>query len=186
MRVSKPFVREEPSVQHKRAQFEAMAVPHLNAAFNLARWLTGYDQDAQDVVQDAYLRAFKFFDSYHGGDSRAWVLTIVRNCAYTWLRQNRMGVVPAELDDDLEDTEAISPEGSYLQEADYQRLREAIAALPVEFREVIILHELEGMAYKEIAAIASIPLGTVMSRLARARGWLQKSLIEDRNKEGER
>jgi RNA polymerase sigma factor (sigma-70 family) len=169
------------SVVDKRKQFEQVVLPHLDAAFNLARWLTSDDQDAQDVVQDAYLRAFKFFDSYHGGSSRAWLLTIVRNTTYTWLRQNRQqtNISLVEFDDDdIEDTEAASLEGSLLQEADYQQVREALAALPVEFREVIVLHDLEGLAYKEIALVTNIPLGTVMSRLSRARARLQKDLKE--------
>jgi RNA polymerase sigma-70 factor (ECF subfamily) len=172
-------------VQDKHQQFEAIVVPHLDAAYNLARWLTGDDQDAQDVVQDAYLRAFKFFCSYHGGSSRAWMLTIVRHTAYTWLRQNRMHDPTTPFDDEMVDTvvEPISLEGSFLQEADYQLLREAIAALPLEFREVIILHELEGLAYKEIAAVANVPIGTVMSRLSRARDRLQKYLLERMDKE---
>jgi RNA polymerase sigma-70 factor (ECF subfamily) len=172
-------------VQDKHQQFEATVVPHLDAAYNLARWLTGDDQDAQDVVQDAYVRAFKFFGSYHGGSSRAWMLTIVRHTAYTWLRQNRMHDPTTPFDDEMADTvvEPISLEGSFLQEADYQLLREAIAALPLEFREVIILHEVEGLAYKEIAVVANIPLGTVMSRLSRARDRLQKYLLERMDKE---
>jgi RNA polymerase sigma-70 factor (ECF subfamily) len=169
------------SLPDKRKQFEQVVLPHLDAAYNLARWLTSDDQDAQDVVQDAYLRAFKFFDSYHGGSSRAWLLTIVRNTTYTWMRQNRQqtNVSLVEFDeDDIEDTEAASLEGSLLQEADYQQVREALAALPVEFREVIVLHDLEGLAYKEIALVTNIPLGTVMSRLSRARGRLQQDLKE--------
>jgi RNA polymerase sigma factor (sigma-70 family) len=165
----------------KRRQFELIVLPHLDAAFNLARWLTGDDQDAQDVVQDATLRAFKFFDSYHGGNSRAWLLAIVRNTTYTWLRQNRgqstMAMVSLE-EDEIVDTESDSLEGTLLQEVDAQQVRAALAALPVEFREVIILHDLEGLAYKEIALVTNIPLGTVMSRLSRARGRLQKDLKE--------
>ena len=166
------------SVLDKRKQFEQAVLPHLDAAFNLARWLTGDDQDAEDVVQDAYLRAFKFFDSYHGGSSRAWLLTIVRNTTYTWLRQNRTQTTVSLEEDEIEDTESASPEGSLLQAVDDQQVREALAALPVEFREVIILHDLEGLAYKEIALITNIPLGTVMSRLSRARSRLQKVLKE--------
>jgi RNA polymerase sigma-70 factor, ECF subfamily len=176
MSVNKSSVLDAVQARKKGADFEETVLPHLNAAYNLARWLTGDDQDAQDVVQEAYLRAFKFFDGYHGGDSRAWLLTIVRNTAYTWLRQNRMHEIPTEFEDELPDTESLSLEGAFLQEVDYKLLREAIAALPVEYREVIILHELEGLAYKEIAAIANIPMGTVMSRLSRARGRLQKHL----------
>jgi RNA polymerase sigma-70 factor (ECF subfamily) len=164
------------------SQFEEIALPHLDAAFNLAYWLTGDSQDAEDVVQEAYLRAFKFFDSYRGGNSHAWLLAIVRNTTYTWLRQNRMNVGEL-LEDELPDTNLVSLESSLLQKADFQRLREAIAALPVEYREVIVLHDLEGLAYKEIASVANIPLGTVMSRLSRARDRLQKSLIDRQEKE---
>ena len=166
------------SVGDKRKQFEQVVLPHLDAAFNLARWLTNDDQDAQDVVQDAYLRAFKFFDSYHGGSSRAWVLTIVRNTTYTWLRQNRQQTNISLEDDDIEDTESAGLEDALVQEVDTQQVQAALAALPVEFREVIVLHDLEGLAYKEIALVTNIPLGTVMSRLSRARGRLQQDLKE--------
>jgi len=166
------------SVIDKRKQFEQIVLPHLDAAFNLARWLTGDDQDAQDVVQDATLRAFKFFDSYHGGNSRAWLLTIVRNTTYTWMRQNRQQSLLSLEEDEIEDTENASLEGSLLQAADSQQVRDALAALPVEFREVIILHDVEGLAYKEIALVIIIPLGTVMSRLSRARSRLQQTLKE--------
>jgi len=166
------------SVIDKRKQFEQIVLPHLDAAFNLARWLTGDDQDAQDVVQDATLRAFKFFDSYHGGNSRAWLLTIVRNTTYTWMRQNRQQSLLSLEEDEIEDTENASLEGSLLQAADSQQVRDALAALPVEFREVIILHDVEGLAYKEIALVINIPLGTVMSRLSRARSRLQQTLKE--------
>ena len=148
-------------------------MPHLDDAYALARWLSGNSTDAEDIVQEAYLRAFKFFDSYRGGNSHAWLLAIVRNTTYTWLRQNRMNEGVALLEDELPDTEITSLESSYLQKADFQRLREAIAALPVEYREVIVLHDLEGLAYKEIASVANIPLGTVMSRLSRARSTWQ-------------
>jgi len=164
------------------SQFEQVALPHLDAAFNLAFWLTGDSQDAQDIVQESYLRAFKFFDSYHGGNSHAWLLAIVRNTTYTWMRQNRMNAGEM-LEDELPDTNLVSLESSLLQKADFQRLREAIAALPVEYREVIVLHDLEGLAYKEIASVANIPMGTVMSRLSRARDRLQKSLIDRQEKE---
>lgn len=166
------------SAMDKRKQFEQVVLPHLDAAFNLARWLTNDDQDAQDVVQDAYLRAFKFFDSYHGGSSRAWLLTIVRNTTYTWLRQNRGQSTVSIEDDDIEDTESAGLEEALIHEVDTQQVQAALAALPVEFREVIVLHDLEGLAYKEIALVTNIPLGTVMSRLSRARGRLQQDLKE--------
>jgi len=169
--------------QNTHRQFEQVALPHLDAAFNLAYWLTGDRQDADDIVQEAYLRAFKFFDSYRGGNSHAWLLAIVRNTTYTWLRQNRMNVGIELLEDELPDSEITSLESSFLEKIDHQRLRDAIAALPVEYREVIVLHDLEGLAYKEIASVANIPLGTVMSRLSRARDRLQKSMLERQERE---
>jgi RNA polymerase sigma-70 factor (ECF subfamily) len=160
----------------KHSGFEATVLPHLDAAYNLARWLTGNDLDAEDVVQEAYLRAFRFFESYRGGDSRAWLLTIVRNTAYSWMRQNR--VQETSFEDEAQSAEDGDVEDALLQEADHRLLQEAIAGLPLEFREVLILHDLEGMAYKEIAAVVNIPIGTVMSRLSRARSRLQHALTQ--------
>jgi RNA polymerase sigma-70 factor (ECF subfamily) len=161
---------------NKRGQFESTVTPYLDAAYNLARWLTGRDEDAQDVVQEALLRAFKFFDGFRGGDSRAWLLAIVRNTAYTWLRQNRAAQM-LSWDDEMH-TEALTDdaEEDVIQSLDHQALHQAIAALPIAFREVVILHDLEGLAYKEVAAVANIPIGTVMSRLARARKQLYLTL----------
>ncbi len=162
----------------KQAQFEQIVLSHLDAAYNLARWLTKDDHDAEDVVQEACLRAFRFFDGFHGGDSRAWLLTIVRHTCYTWLRKNRAHEI-ASFDEELDSVETeAGPEELLLQRVDGQALRKALEGLPVEYREVIILRELEGMSYKEIASIAGIPLGTVMSRLARARKRLQECLIQ--------
>ena len=164
--------------QNKVAQFEQTVLPHLDAAYNLARWLTEDDHDAEDVVQEACLRAFRFIDGFRGGDSRAWLLTIVRHTCYTWLRKNRAHE-PAAFDEELDDFEAeASAEELLLQNADQHALRRAIEDLPAEFREVIVLRELEGLSYKEIAVIAGVPLGTVMSRLARARKRLQQDLIQ--------
>ncbi len=162
--------------QNKRAYFEQTVLSNLDAAYNLARWLTRDDRDAEDVVQEACLRAFRFFDSFRGGDSRAWLLTIVRHTCYTWLRKNRAReVVP--LDEELDRVETdLNPEELVLQSIDQQLLRRAVEELPIEFREVIILRELEGLSYKEIASITGVPLGTVMSRLARARKRLQHGL----------
>lgn len=155
--------------------FEIFVIPHMRAAYNLARWLTGNEHDAEDVVQEAYLRAFRFFDSYHGGDTRSWLLTIVRNTCYTWLHQNRRPSV--ELVQDLPELDSRSnPEVLLLRNIDGEELRKAVEDLPVEFREVIVLRELEGLSYKDISAIACVPLGTVMSRLARARARLQRAL----------
>jgi len=156
-------------------------MPHLDAAYNLARWLSGNDHDAQDVAQEASLRAFKFFGNFRGENARAWLLTIVRNTFYTWLRKNRPPEKMVEIDDktlDLEDVSA-NPNGVNPRFADADAVRRAIADLPVEFREIVVLRELEGFSYKEIAELAEVPIGTVMSRLARARKLLQKRLAAD-------
>ena len=168
-----------------QARFEQAVLPHLAAAYNLARWLTRNDQDAEDVVQEACLRALKFFGGYRGGDGRAWLLKIVRNTAHTWLRRNRAPEFSLSLSEELHGIpdDAPGPEALLLQSADRQWLRQALADLPVEFREVVVLHDLEGLAYKEIADIADIPLGTVMSRLARARKRLQRCLVQRLNEE---
>jgi len=161
--------------------YERKVLPHLDAAYNLARWLAGNDHDAQDVAQEASLRAFRFFGSFRGENARAWLLSIVRNTFYTWLRKNRPAENLVEIDDDtlaIEDSSARD-ETAGPQFADAGAVRRAIAGLPVEFREVIILREMEGFSYKEIAELAGIPIGTVMSRLARARKLLQKSLARE-------
>jgi RNA polymerase sigma-70 factor, ECF subfamily len=162
-----------------RTRFEDTVVPHLSAAYNLARWLTRNDQDAEDVVQEAYLRAWKFFGSFRGGESRPWLLTIVRRTCYTWLQHNRAQEGVTEFDDERHSvtSEEVNPETLLLHRVDAQELRHALEALPLEFREVIILRELEDCSYKEIAAITGVPLGTVMSRLARARQRLQHWLV---------
>jgi RNA polymerase sigma-70 factor (ECF subfamily) len=174
--------------QEELTRFERAVLPHWKAAYNLARWLVGHEQDAEDVVQEAYLRAFKFFDGFHGEDSRAWLLAIVRNTAYTWLRQNKQIEVATEFDEELHSAEGdeTTSESELVRMADYQELREALEALPVAYREVIILHDLEGLAYKEIARVADIPLGTVMSRLARARKRLHHDLVSRVSKESSR
>jgi len=140
----------------------------------VARWLTRDDHDAEDVVQEAYLRAWKFFGGFSGGESRAWLLTIVRNTCYTWLHQNRAHELTVVFDEEIHSSasESANPETLLLHRANQQVLRDALEALPVAFREVVVLRELEGLSYKEIAAIADLPLGTVMSRLARARARL--------------
>jgi RNA polymerase sigma-70 factor (ECF subfamily) len=157
-----------------RARFEQQVLPHLDAAFNLARWLTRNDHDAEDVVQEAMLRAYRFFDGLRG-EARPWLLAIVRNACFSWLQANR----PAELQaiDRMElESDAPGPEALAARDLDRRRLNQAIAALPVQFREVLVLRELEDLAYKDIARIAEIPIGTVMSRLARARRLLAESL----------
>jgi RNA polymerase sigma-70 factor (ECF subfamily) len=162
-------------------KFTQSVVPHLDSAYNLARWLTGNDQDAQDVVQDACLRAHRSIDSLRGADGRPWLLAIVRNASFTWLRTNRPVEVTASLDDpgrdDLNraDETSPSPEMLALGNLDRRVLNEAIAALPSQFREALILRELEELSYNDIARVTGAPIGTVMSRLARARRLLADS-----------
>ena len=164
--------------QNKLTRFEQIVLPHLDAAYNLARWLTRNDADAEDVAQEAVLRAFKFFGGFHGGDSRAWLLTIVRNTCYTWLQQNRALELTTPFNEEIHSVEGANPETILVEGADRQLLKQALEELPVEFREVVILRELEGLSYKEIANIVDVPVGTVMSRLARARKRLQLYLTE--------
>jgi RNA polymerase sigma-70 factor, ECF subfamily len=158
--------------------FEQAVLPHLDAAFNLARWLMRNEQDAQDAVQEACLRAFRFFPSFHGGDGRAWLMKIVRNSCYTWLQVNRPLQDAAEFDENLflPDSRVPNPEEVVLQNDSGLRVRTAIEKLPPNFREVLILRELEGMSYKEIAHITGMPAGTVMSTLSRARRRLLQVL----------
>jgi RNA polymerase sigma factor (sigma-70 family) len=153
--------------------FEEVLLPHLDAAFNYARWLTKNDADAQDVVQDACVRALRFFSSLRGEDARAWLLTIVR---HTWYgrfprRAGGVGMPVAAADTDVDNRAdaSLDPEAQVIQQQTVEQVRRALETLPTDFREVLVLRELEGLSYKEIAAIVGIPLGTVMSRLARAR-----------------
>ncbi len=167
------------------SRFERVILPHMDAAYNLARWLTRNEQDAQDVVQEAYLRAFKFFGGYRGGDSRAWLLKIVRNTFYSWAQKNRMEHLSQPFNETVHavESEEVGPQAVLIQKADSQLVRRAMEELPTEFREALVLRELEGLTYKEIAEVAGVPLGTVMSRLARARKLLQKSLADLMEKE---
>lgn len=164
----------------KTALFEAEVVPHLRAAYNLARWLVQNPDDAEDMVQESYLRAYKFFDGFRGENSLGWLLTIVRTTCYTWLHRNRSQEVSTVFDEDLHSgtNGIVNPETLMLKVADADMLRQLLEELPVEFRETLVLGELEGMSYKQIADIAGIPIGTVMSRLARARRQLQKRLSD--------
>ncbi|HYM10375.1 MAG TPA: sigma-70 family RNA polymerase sigma factor [Bryobacterales bacterium] len=162
----------------KLARFEQAVLPHLDAAHNLARWLARNDHDAEDVVQEAYLRAFHFFEGFHGEDGRAWLLKIVRNTYYTWLERNRRHEAATAFDEEIHSTggEAVSPEAVLVASADSRLLWAALNELPAVQREALVLRELEGLSYKEIAEIAGIPAGTVMSRLARAREALKAAL----------
>lgn len=163
-------------------RFERLAMPHLDAAFNLARWLTRNDHDAQDVVQEALVRAMRYIGSLRGDGARAWLLQIVRHTCYSWLKENR----PAErllLDDDDDAWNEIpapasdEPQAIAIRKADKQQIDAAIAALPAAYREVLVLREMEDLSYSDIARIADIPMGTVMSRLARARGLMRNALL---------
>lgn len=173
-------------LEHSHPQnFEQAVLPHLDAAYNLARWLTRNEQDAQDSVQEAYLRAFRFFPGFHGGDARAWLLKIVRNTCYTWLRANRPLQDATEFDEDLcpLDYYTPNPEELALQNDRGTLVRKALENLPTSFREVLILREIEGMSYREISDISGMPVGTVMSSLSRARERLRRSLISVMNRD---
>ena len=151
--------------------FEEVVLPHLDAAFNYARWLTKNDGDAEDVVQNASERALRFFSSLRGEDARAWLLTIVRNTWYGRFPRRAGGAVTAVAEEDAANQADVSldPEAQAIQQQTVEQVRCALETLPTDFREVLVLRELEGLSYKEIAAIVGIPIGTVMSRLARAR-----------------
>lgn len=160
------------------ANFDRTILPHLDAAYSLARWLIGNERDAEDVTQEACLRAFKFFGTFRGGDARSWLLTIVRRSAWNWLQSNRRHDDAIEFDEELHGGEDATPnpEAALTRAGDVETVRQAIATLPAVFREALVLRELEGCAYKEIAEIAGVPIGTVMSRLTRARQQLQIAL----------
>jgi RNA polymerase sigma-70 factor (ECF subfamily) len=170
----------------RSARFEAVALPHLDSAYNLARWLMRNDADAEDVVQQAYFRAFRYFASFSGGDGRGWILTIVRRACYDALQKRRTerdGLGRAiELDDDevaqIADA-AADPEAALLGKSDSALIDRLLAALAPEFREVLVLREFEDMSYRDIAAVVGVPLGTVMSRLARARELLRRGYARE-------
>lgn len=174
----------------KGRRFQETVLPHLSAASNLARWLVRDAQDADDIVQDAYLRAFRFFDGFRGGDDRAWLLTIVRKRCYSWLRKRTQAENMAEFDEQLHSPavpetgiKAGDPEVLLARLDDADLINRAIERLPLEFREAIILRELEEMSYKEIAAVTGAPIGTVMSRIARGRKMLLRQLRCAENKQ---
>ncbi len=162
----------------KIARFDQAIVPHLDAAYNLARWLVRNEQDAEDMVQEACLRAFTFFHTFQGEDGRAWLLAIVRNTCYTWLKKNRARELETVFEEQIHgvDTDTADPEALLLGKAGRELFRELLEDLPTEFREVFVLRELEGMSYRQISSIADLPIGTVMSRLARARKRLEQQL----------
>ena len=163
--------------ENELAAFNTAVLPHLGSAYNLARWLTRSDHDAEDVVQEAALRAFKYWKGFSGRDCRSWLLAIVRNTYYSWLLERS---IAPELTEDGEvdeiDYSSPNPEITLLQAADRETLMTVLEGMPPEFREAIVLREMEELSYKEIADICSVPIGTVMSRLARARKRLQSML----------
>jgi RNA polymerase sigma-70 factor (ECF subfamily) len=157
-------------------RFETLVLPHLDAAFNLARWLLRSGADAEDAAQEAMLRACRFFHGFRGGDVRAWLLQIVRNTCFSWMEKNRHAKDMSEFDEELHGPTSSTPESLAIAADNRGRLTQALECLPSRFREVIVLRELEGCSYKEIATITSIPIGTVMSTLSRARRQLQLAL----------
>jgi RNA polymerase sigma-70 factor (ECF subfamily) len=163
-----------------QGRFAASVLPHLDAAYNLARWLVRDAHDAQDVVQDALVRALRHFDGFRGGDPRPWLLAIVRNAAFAWLGSRRPGEVEVP-DDELDAALAVGappsdPESLAIRRAERREIDAAIAALPIAFREALVLRELEELSYRDIARITDVPIGTVMSRLSRARHLLAIAL----------
>lgn len=168
----------EASVPHALT-FEQLMLPHLDAAYNLARWLLRDPHDAEDAVQDACLRAHRAFERFRGTDGRAWLLTIVRNVCYSKMRENRRAPQEVAFEEDFHGMNHDPADANAVawHEMRGELLRQALERLPAEYREVIVLHEIEGLAYREIADVAGIPIGTVMSRLARARAKLQTELL---------
>lgn len=166
---------DEPA---KVSRFEQACLPHLRAAYDLARWLTRDEHEAEDLVQEAYLRALKYFDASRNEKARAWLLKIVRNTFYTWRAESKPDEGAVPFDEEIHSTgsEAFNPEAPLLVSADRELLREALEGLRTEFREVLVLREIEGLSYREVAEVAEIPMGTVMSRLARAREALARAL----------
>lgn len=174
------------TASQRERRFQAIVLPHVDSAFNLARWLARNEQDAEDIVQEAYLRAFKFFDGFHGEDGRPWVLGIVRNTFYTWYQQNKAHKESIDFDAEIHSVETEDaaaelradndPESLLIQKEGKRDVHQALRALPAEFREVLVMRELEDLSYKEIAGIVGIPIGTVMSRLARGRKRLAEIL----------
>jgi RNA polymerase sigma-70 factor (ECF subfamily) len=166
-----------------QARFAEVFLPHLVDAFRLARWIAGSRADAEDIVQEASMRAFKNIRGFSGGNPRAWVLTIVRNTSYSWLTQNRPKVLVLSEDLDQRTRETIeqedpqTPETALIAKLDAQQVRKAMASLPVPFREVLVLREIHDLDYRTIAEVAALPIGTVMSRLARARSMLAAAIL---------
>ena len=168
----------DEGINSGQPDFEQVFLPHLDAAYNLARWLLRNDQDAEDAVQEAYLRAYKAFARFRGGEGKAWLMTILRNVCYTMMKKLKTNEAAEPFNEEIHQTVGESEMQEALQKkANAESLHAALEKLPEEFREMIVLHDLEGLAYKEIASVVDIPIGTVMSRLARARGRLRTEII---------
>lgn len=182
-------------LQGKQARFAREVLPHLDAAYNLARWLLRNPTDAEDVAQEACLRAFRYFDEFRGGDAKPWLLAIVRNTSFTWLARRKRDNAAEPFDEAVHGADAsvavdfarspATPEEELLRAAERETVHRSLAGLPLEFREVVVLRELEGLSYREIAAVVDIPLGTVMSRLARGRVLLHQALTAGRAREAQ-
>jgi RNA polymerase sigma-70 factor (ECF subfamily) len=174
--VDNPGEQEDRPQMQTSGSFEELMLCHLDAAHNLARWLLRNEQDAQDVVQESYLRAFRSFAGFRGGNGRAWLLTIVRNTSYTLLKKNGAVDLTTSFDDEIHGFGGESPSPATILQLseDADLIKQALEQLPAEFREILALRDQEGLSYKEIASVAQIPPGTVMSRLARARGKLKE------------
>jgi len=183
--VLKKHGEQEAAQEHELASFEETMLPHMDAAHNLAKWLLRNEQDAQDVVQEAYLRAFKSFGGFHGSNGRAWLLTIVRNTSYTLLKKNRAVDLTTTFDEEIHAIghDSASPATILEHAEDAELIRGVMDKLPTEFREILTLRHQEGLSYKKIADIVKIPTGTVMSRLARARAKLKEYLAARIGKE---
>jgi RNA polymerase sigma-70 factor (ECF subfamily) len=166
-----------------QVRFETLVLPHFDAAFNLARWLLRSGADAEDASQEAMLHAYRFFNGFHGGDVRAWLLQIVRNTCFTWLEKNRRVKNMTEFDEQFHGPPGPTPESLAIAADSRGRLTQALESLAPHFREVIVLRDLEGCSYKEIATITSIPIGTVMSRVSRARRHLHLALTDPTHNE---
>jgi len=176
---------QETAQRQELGSFETLMLPHLDAAYNLAKWLLKNEDDARDVVQESYLRAFRSFGGFHGSNGRPWLLTIVRNTAYSLIKKNQNAHLTTTFDEKehLLDGESASPATVLEQNEESKLVRRAIDRLPDEFREILVLRHLEGLSYKEIADVAQLAPGTVMSRLARARAKLKEFLKADGGKE---
>jgi RNA polymerase sigma-70 factor (ECF subfamily) len=178
-------VQSPAELREKVTRFETLVLPHLDAAFNLARWMTRNSHDAEDIAQEAMLRAFRFFDTFRGEDARVWLLTIVRNTYLTWVTRRLPQQQADEFDERLHTdlNLVLTPEAEVLRQATAQQVRRALERLPSEYREVVVMRELEQLSYKEIAAVTKSPLGTVMSRISRGRAILRQIIAGEKRAE---